>query len=224
MSINQWPAGERPREKLLANGAAALSDAELLALFYRTGVPGKSAVDLARDSLSRFNGLTGLFAATLAEFTSINGLGEAKYSQLQAVREMSKRALGEELRHGMLLGSPQKVRDFLRLQLSALPCEVFFAIFVDSRHRLIAAQELFRGSLTQTSVYPREVVKRALSLNAAAIIFAHNHPSGIAEPSEADNHLTRTLKKALELIDIRTLDHFIVAGNALYSYAEHGKL
>ena len=224
MPIHAWPENERPRERLLRQGAAVLSDAELLALFLRTGVPGKSAVDLARECLVRFTGLTGLFAATQEAFCDINGLGPAKYAQLQAVMEMARRALGETLSERPLFQSPRVVRDYLRLAIGAKPYEVFFALFLDAQHRLIAADELFRGTLAQTSVYPREVVKRALSVNAAAVVFAHNHPSGVAEPSRADDMLTATLKSALELVEIRTLDHFIVAGSAIYSFSEHGKL
>ena len=224
MAINHWPADERPREKLLQRGAGALSDAELVALFLRTGVAGKSAVDVARDCLTRFGDLTGLFAATLSQLSEVRGLGPAKFTQLQAVLEMAKRALGEQLKQGPLLSSPKAVRDYLRLQIGAKPYEVFFALFLDAQNRLIDAQELFRGTLTQTSVYPREVVKHALAFNAAAVVFAHNHPSGVAEPSRADEMLTQTLQSALNLVDIRTLDHFIVAGNAVYSFSEHGKL
>ncbi len=224
MSISDWPENERPREKLLLQGAAALSDAELLALFFRTGVPGKSAVDLARDCLLRFGNLTGLFAATLTQFSEIKGLGPAKYTQLQAVMEMTKRALGEELTQRHALSSPKSVKDYLRLQIGAKPYEVFFVLFLDAQNHLIAAQELFRGTLTQTSVYPREVVKQALSFNAASVVFAHNHPSGVAEPSRADELLTQSLATALNLVDIRTLDHFIVAGNVVYSFSEHGKM
>lgn len=224
MSIKDWPADERPREKLLQNGAQALSDAELLALFLRTGIPGKSAVYLARECLSKFSGLTGLFAASLLEFSEIKGLGPAKYAQLQAVLEMAKRALGEQLRQEPALNSPKAVRDYLILQLGHKTHEVFFALFLDSQNRLLAARELFNGTLTQTSVYPREVVKQALDANAASVIFAHNHPSGVAVPSQADELLTRSLARALDLVDIRTLDHFIVAGKSAYSFAEQGKL
>ena len=224
MPIHAWPENERPRERLLRQGAAALSDAELLALFLRTGIPGKSAVDLARICLARFAGLTGLFAATQDQFCEIDGLGPAKYAQLQAVLELARRALAETLAARPLLQSPGAVRDYLRLAIGAKPHEVFFALFLDAQHRVIAADELFRGTLTQTSVYPREVVKRALAVNAAAVVFAHNHPSGVAEPSRADDMLTAALKTALELVDVRTLDHFIVAGTAVYSFSEHGKL
>jgi DNA repair protein RadC len=224
MSIADWPAGERPREKLLQRGAAALSDAELLAIFLRTGVVGKSAVDLARDVLARFGTLTRLFASEEREFCDMHGMGQAKYVQLQAVLEMSRRALQEEMRSGDALNSPRMVREYLQLLLRARQQEVFVAIFLDAQHRVVAAEELFQGTLTQTSVYPREVVKRALHHNAAAVIFAHNHPSGVAEPSDSDRLLTGALKQSLQLIDVRVLDHFIVAGACCLSFAEKGML
>jgi DNA repair protein RadC len=224
MSITNWPEDERPRERLLKQGAAALSDAELLAIFLRVGVKGKSAVDLARDLVTTFGSLNGLFAASAADLCAVHGMGEAKYVQLQAVLEMSKRALGEEMKSTDALSSPQAVRDYLRLTLSRLPHEVFVAVFLTSQNRVIVVEELFRGSLTQTSVYPREVVKRALAHNAAAVIFAHNHPSGEPTPSQADRALTRALADALALIDIRVLDHFVVAPGASLSFAEQGLL
>jgi DNA repair protein RadC len=224
MSITDWPAGERPREKLLQRGAASLSDAELLAIFLRTGVVGKSAVDLARELLVRFGSLTRLFAAAEKEFCAIHGMGRAKYVQLQAVVEMARRALQEEMQSGDALNSPRAVRDFLQLMLQARQQEVFVAIFLDAQHRVVATEELFHGTLTQTSVYPREIVKRALHHNAAALIFAHNHPSGVAEPSDADRLLTGELKKSLGLVDVRVLDHFIVAGAGCLSFAEKGWL
>lgn len=222
MGINNWPEGERPREKLLQKGADALSDAELLAIFLRTGVAGMSAVDLARELVARFGNLTALFTATEEEFCSIHGLGQAKYVQLQAVLEMARRALHEEMRAGDALNSPQAVRDYLQLLLRGREQEVFMAIFLDAQHRTLAAEELFHGTLTQTSVYPREVVKRALYHNAAAVILAHNHPSGVAEPSQSDRVLTDALKQALALVDVRVLDHFIVAGAGCVSFAERG--
>jgi DNA repair protein RadC len=223
MAITDWPADERPRERLLAQGATALSDAELLAIFLRVGLPGKSAVDLARELIGRFGGLNRLFAATRGEFSAVPGMGPAKYAQLQAVLEMARRALAEELRTGAAFGSPGAVRDYLRLHLAGLPHEVFYALWLDAQHRLLAAEELFRGTLTQTSVFPREVVKRALAHNAAAVILAHNHPSGVAEPSLADELLTRELRQTLALVDVRVLDHFIVAGQAQpLSFAERG--
>lgn len=224
MAITDWPEAERPREKLLARGAAALSDAELLAIFLRTGVTGKSAVDLARELLVRFGGLTALFAAERADFCGSPGMGTAKYAQLQAVLEMARRALQERMRRRDALTSPEAVRDYLRLALAGKDREVFAAVFLDAQNRVLAVEELFRGSLTQTSVYPREVVKRALFHNAAAMIFAHNHPSGVAEPSQADRSLTAALKQALALVEVRVLDHFIVAGGGGLSFAERGLL
>jgi len=222
VSITDWPVGERPREKLLQRGAAALSDAELLAIFLRTGVTGKSAVDLARELLQRFGSLTNLFSATEKDFCAIHGMGQAKYVQLQAVVEMARRALREEMETGDALNSPGAVRDYLQLLLRGRSQEVFMAIFLDAQHRVIAAEELFSGTLTQTSVYPREVVKRALHHNAAAVILAHNHPSGVAEPSQSDQALTDALKQSLSLVDVRVLDHFIVAAGACLSFAERG--
>ncbi|MFA6015165.1 MAG: DNA repair protein RadC [Gallionellaceae bacterium] len=224
MSITDWPADERPREKLLQRGSAALSDAELLAIFLRTGVAGKSAVDLGRDLILRFGSLTKLFAASQQDFCETHGMGQAKYVQLQAVLEMSRRALREEMRDGDALNSPLAVRNYLQLHLRTREQEVFMGIFLDAQHRVIAAEEMFHGTLTQTSVYPREVVKRALSLNCAAVIFAHNHPSGVSEPSQSDRLLTDALKQALQLVDVSVLDHFIVAGAGCLSFAEHGML
>ena len=225
MAITDWPEDERPRERLLAQGAAALSDAELLALVLRVGVKGQSAVDLARTLIGHFGSLNRLFSASLAEFSAIPGMGPAKYAQLQAVLEMSRRALAEAMKQDSLLNTPDTVRDYLRLHLAGLRHEVFFALWLDAQNRLIAAEELFRGTLTQASVYPREVVKKALAHNAAAVVLAHNHPSGVAEPSSADSQLTRELKQALALVDVRVLDHFIVAGTASpLSFAERGLL
>jgi DNA repair protein RadC len=222
MAISDWPESERPREKLLKNGAANLSDAELLAIFLRTGIAGKSAVDLARDLLTAFNGLIGLFSADQAAFCAVPGMGPAKYAQLQAVLEMARRALEEKMKSGDAMSSPQSVRDYLRLTLQGKKHEIFVGIFLDAQNRTIAAEELFKGTLTQTSVYPREVVKRALHHNAAAMIFAHNHPSGLAEPSRADEMLTQSLKQALALVDVNVLDHFIVGGGTAMSFAERG--
>lgn len=222
MAITDWPESERPREKLLKKGAANLSDAELLAIFLRTGMAGKSAVDLARDLLKRFGSLTGLFATDQGAFCLVPGMGPAKYTQLQAVLEMAQRALAEKLQTGDAMNSPKSVRDYLRLTLEGKKHEVFVGIFLDAQNRSIAAEELFNGTLTQTSVYPREVVKRALHHNAAAMIFAHNHPSGVAEPSQADEILTQSLKQALALVDVKVLDHFIVGGGTAMSFAERG--
>lgn len=224
MAITDWPASERPREKLIELGADALSDAELLAIFLRVGVIGKSAVDLARDLLSQFGSLNGIFAASERELSQVHGIGSSKYVQLQAIFEMSRRALNEQLQQRDVFQSPQQVRDYLVLKLGALTREVFMVLFLDAQNRLSAAEELFSGTLTQTSVYPREVVKRAIHHNAASVIFAHNHPSGIAQQSAADEQLTQQLKQALALVDVRVLDHFIVAGNQTLSFAERGLL
>jgi DNA repair protein RadC len=224
MAISDWPEGERPRERLLKLGAAALSDAELLAIFLRVGIPGKSAVDLARELLVRFNGDLGqLAAADPSGLAKLPGMGNAKAAQLAASLELARRALSSTMSEHSALSSPQAVRDWLRLQIGHLPHEVFHALWLDSQHRLIVAEELFRGTLTQTSVYPREVVKHALNHNAAAVILAHNHPSGQSQPSAADIALTRGLKDALALVDVKLLDHFIVtaAGNP-FSLAENG--
>lgn len=225
MAICDWPEGERPREKLLRHGPHVLSDAELLAVFLRVGVRGSSAVDLARTLIQHFHSLTKLCNASVEEFSHIPGMGPAKYAQLQAVMELARRALAEQMSAGDLLASPEAVRNWLRLRIGSLPHEVFFVILLDAGNRLIKAVELFSGTLTQTSVYPREVVKIALQHNAAAVIFAHNHPSGTCEPSSADELLTRTLKQALDLIDVRTLDHFVVTAHATpVSFAERGLL
>jgi DNA repair protein RadC len=222
MRIHQWPQGERPRDRLLAHGAAALSDAELVALLLRTGTAGSSALDVARVLVGRFGGIAGLLAAPAADVAAVRGVGPAKCAELAAVVELARRSLTEEARAGDALASPQAVRDYLRLLLAGRPYEVFVGLYLDSQNRLLAAEELFRGTLAQTSVYPREVVKAALANNAAAMIFAHNHPSGVAEPSRADELLTQALKHALSLVDVRTLDHFVVAGGKLVSLAERG--
>jgi DNA repair protein RadC len=224
MAITDWPAAERPREKLIELGAEALSDAELLAIFLRVGVTGKSAVDLARDLLTKFGSLNGIFAATEHELSQVHGIGSSKYVQLQAIFEMSQRALSEQLQTRDVLNSPQAVRDYLVLKLGSLTKEVFLVLFLDTQNRLLATEEMFSGSLKETSVYPREVVKRALHHNAAAVIFAHNHPTGIAQQSSADELLTKQLKQALDLVDVRVLDHFIVAGNNTLSFAQKGLL
>ena len=224
MPITDWPPDERPREKLLKRGAESLSDAELVAIFLRTGVKGRTAVDIAREAITRFGSLSGLFAASANAASAVSGLGAAKYVQLQAVLEMARRALREKLDRGSALGSPQAVRDYLRLKLQDRPHEVFLGVFLDAQNRVLAVEELSRGTLTQTSVYPREVVKRALHHNAAALIFAHNHPSGIAEPSRSDEALTAALRQALALVDVKVLDHFIVGAGTAMSFAERGLL
>jgi DNA repair protein RadC len=223
MAISDWPIAERPRERLLAKGAAILSDAELLAILLRTGLRGKNAVELARELLEQFDGLTGLFSAG-AELAKVKGLGEAKRAQFAAAIELARRSIEEKLQSGAALTSPGAVRDYLRLALGGKLHEVFVCIWLDAQHRVIKFDEPFRGTLTQTSVYPREIVKAALAANAAAVIFAHNHPSGAAQPSQADELLTRNLKEALALVDVKVLDHFIVAGNHALSFAERGLL
>ncbi len=222
MPITDWPAEERPREKLLQRGPSALTDAELLAIFLRIGTRGKTAVDLARDLLNQFGSLRALLDADLERFSQGHGLGDAKYAQLQAVLEMARRHFAEILRHGDALTSPEATRAYLSAQLRGYSYEVFACLFLDNQHRIIELEELFRGTIDGASVYPREVVKRALFYNAAAVIFAHNHPSGINEPSHADKLITEKLKQALGLIDIRVLDHFIVGDGEPYSFAEHG--
>ena len=223
-SMHEWPVGERPRERLLAHGAAALTDAELLAVVLGTGTSSSSALDVARGLLGRHRGLLGLFGEPLGKLARSEGIGPAKAAKLKAGVEIARRLLREEMTHGDALTSPEAVRDYLRLTLASLPHETFVVLFLDSQHRLLAADELFRGTLAQTSVYPREIVKAALARNAAAVIFAHNHPSGVAEPSRADELLTQALKQALALVDIRTLDHFVVAGHRVVSFAERGLL
>ncbi len=224
MAIRDWPAGERPREKLLERGAEALTDAELLAIFLRTGVAGRSAVDLARDLLDGFGGLAPLLGAERARFCAAAGLGDAKYAQLKAVLEMSRRYLAENLRRGEALSCPADTFAYLRARLASYPYEVFACLFLDNRHRVMAYEELFRGTIDGASVHPREVVRRALGHNAAAVILAHNHPSGVAEPSQSDEHITRRLREALALIDVRVVDHVVVGDGACVSFAERGLL
>ena len=220
MPISDWPEAERPRERLLAQGAAALSDAELLAIVLRTGVRGKSAVELGRELLARFRSLAGILGADLA---GVKGLGPAKRAQFAAALELARRSVRQEIRGDALI-SPGAVRDYLRLAISGREHEVFVCLWLDAQHRVIKSEELFRGTLTQTSVYPREVVKAGLRHNAAAVIFAHNHPSGAAQPSQADELLTRNLKESLALVEIKVLDHFVVAGHQAISFAERGLL
>ena len=224
MPIRDWPRSEQPRERLLRLGAQPLSDTELLALFLRTGVRGKSSIDLARDLLGRFGTVSAILAADRQALSSQRGFGLARFCQLRATLELMRRALREDIGRRDALGSPGAVRDFLRLKLRDLPHEVFVGLYLDAQNRVIGDEELFRGTLTQTSVYPREVVKSALARNAAGMILAHNHPSGVAEPSHADEALTRALRQALALVDVRVLDHFVIAGNAAVSFAERGLL
>ncbi|MFT5504920.1 MAG: DNA repair protein RadC [Gammaproteobacteria bacterium] len=221
MSIKHWPDSERPREKLLQRGAASLSDAELLAIFLRTGLPGLSAVDLSRQLLANFGSLRSLLAASKQDFCQHKGLGDAKFAQLQASLEMAKRHLSESLKRDDCLTSPEQTKLYLKQQLRDQPHEVFACLMLDNRNRVIAFRELFRGTIDGASVYPREVVKQALADNAAAVIFAHNHPSGVAEPSQADIRITERLKNALALVDIRVLDHVIIGDDTL-CFSERG--
>jgi DNA repair protein RadC len=223
MGISEWPPEERPREKLLTRGVGALSDAELVAVLLRSGVRGKSAVDLARDLIDQYKGVTHMLEAG-AELETIKGLGPAKRAQFAAAIELSRRALSEQLKRSTVLTSPGAVRDYLRLALAGRREEAFLCIWLDAQHRAIGFEIPFTGTLTQTSVYPREIVKAALRMNAASVIFAHNHPSGVAQPSQSDELLTRNLKEALSLIEVKVLDHFIVAGNQAISFAERGLL
>ncbi len=222
--LKDLPADARPREKLLARGPAALADAELVALLLRTGVKGHSVLALAQQLLTEFNGLRGLLQAGADDLKRIKGLGPAKRAEVSAVLELARRSLAQELMQRPVFDSPARVKDYLRLQIGSKPHEVFVVLFLDAQNRLIRAEEMFRGTLTQTSVYPREVVKRALDLGAAAVLLAHNHPSGAAEPSKADEYLTQTLTRALALVDVRVLDHLVVSHADVVSFAERGLL
>lgn len=224
MAIKNWPAGERPRERLIKQGSRVLSDAELLAIFLRTGIAGRSAVGLARDLLVQFGSISALLNADFDMFCAVKGLGPAKYAQLQAVLELARRHLGEQLSREQVFTNPQAVRQFVRAHFQGYQREVFLCLFLDTQHRLIVAEELFQGTIDGASVYPREVVKKALLHNAAALIFAHNHPSGVAEPSGDDERITRRLREALGLVDIRVLDHIVVGASEEVSLAERGLL
>ena len=224
MLLKDLPVSTRPREKMLALGPASLVDAELLALLLRTGTRGVSVLQFAQQLLDRFGGIAPLLQAGPPELRRIKGLGPAKRAELAAVLELARRSLRQEFTQGTLFDSPGKVKDYLRMQLAGRGHEVFAVLFLDAQNRFIVLEEMFRGTLTQTSVYPREVVKRALELQAAAVIFAHNHPSGAAEPSRADEFLTHTLKSALALIDVRVLDHLVVGQSDVVSLAERGLL
>lgn len=225
MSLKDLPTDSLPREKLLARGPAALSDAELLAILLRTGLAGRSVLHMAQDLLDSQGGLAGLLTASSDQaLRGIKGLGPAKRAEILAVMELARRATAQQLRQSEVFDSPQAVQRYLQMHLAHLRHEVFAVLFLDSQHRLIALEELFRGTLTQTSVYPREVLLRALHHNAAALILAHNHPSGSVQPSAADQHLTSSLKTALALVDVRVLDHIIVAQGATLSMAEQGLL
>lgn len=224
MPITDWPIAERPREKLLLQGSESLSDAELLAIFLRTGTKGKTAVDLARDLLNHFGGLRALFLADRQKFCNTHGLGIASFAQLQAVLEMARRHLMETLQRDDALTNPDQVRQYLQARLRDARREIFLCLFLDTQHRVIGAEDLFLGTIDSSSVHPREIVQRALALNAAAVIFAHNHPSGIAEPSEADKRITLRLRDSLALVDVRVLDHMIVGDGQTISMAEQGLL
>lgn len=223
MAISDWPPDRRPRERLLTEGAEVLPDADLLAVLLRTGVRGKSAVDLGSELLARFGSITRLLSAG-PQLLEIKGLGEAKSAQFAAAIELARRAMAEQLKERDALTSPGAVRDYLRVALGHRLHEVFVCIWLDAQHKVIGFDDAFEGTLTQTSVYPREIVKRAIRRNAAAVIFAHNHPSGVAQPSQADELLTRNLREALALIEVKVLDHFIIAGNQAISFAERGLL
>ena len=224
MVLKDIPADARPREKLLARGAAALADAELIALLLRTGLKGISVLQLAQQLLDHFGGISGLLHAQASDLKRIKGLGPAKRAEIAAVIEIARRALVRELAEQPVFDAPSKVKSYVQLQIGGRGFEVFAVLFLDAQSRLLKLEEMFRGTLTQTSVYPREVVKRALDLQAAAVILAHNHPSGAAEPSRADEYLTQTLKSALQLIDVRVLDHLVVGHNEVISFAERGLL
>lgn len=222
MAITDWPAAERPREKLLTSGPQTLSDAELLAIFLRTGCVGKSAVDLARDLLNQFNGLRQLLEADKSTFCRAHGLGDAKYAQLQAVLEMSRRHLAQSLEHRELFAGADEVKQYLLARLRHCQREVFGVLFLDSQHRLIKYEELFQGTVNSAHIYPREVIKAVLKHNAAAIILAHNHPSGVAKPSQADRQITQDISQILKTLDVRVLDHMIVGDAEVSSFAEMG--
>ncbi len=224
MAITDWPVEERPREKMLQMGPGSLSDGELLAIFLRVGVPGKTAVDLARELLSEFGDLRQLLDADLAVFSKIHGMGPAKYVQLQAALEVGKRYLEKSINAGDAITSPEKIKQFLKAKMRAYQQEVFSCVYLDNQHRILDYKELFYGTIDGASVYPREVVKQTLAFNAAAVIFAHNHPSGIAEPSQSDKQITERLVKALNLVDVRVLDHMIVGDDEVVSFAERGLL
>ncbi len=224
MLLKDIPAAARPREKLLTLGPQALADAELIALLLRTGLPGTSVLQLAQQLLDAFGGLHGLLQASAADLKRIKGLGPAKRAEISAVMELARRSLAQRLAQRTVLSSPQQVKDYLRLQLAHEDHEVFAVMFLDVQNQLLQFEKMFRGTLSQTSVYPREIVKRALAVQASAVILAHNHPSGVAEPSRADEFLTQTLKQALQLIDVRVIDHLVVGGDQAISFAERGLL
>ena len=222
MTIKNWPEAERPREKLLRLGPQSLSDSELLAIFLRTGVQGRNVLDLSRDLIQQFGGLRGLLSAPEESFCQAPGMGRAKYTQLQATLEIGRRHLRETLDRDNALSCPEDVHRYIQSRLRDHEHEVFACLFLDNRHRVIKFEELFTGTIDGASVYPREVVKRSMTINAAAVIFAHNHPSGIAEPSGADRAITQKLIQALSLVEVRVLDHIIVGDGQMFSFAEQG--
>lgn len=224
MTILEWPSSERPREKLMAQGANALSDAELLAILFGTGTKGKTAIDLARDLLQKYQGLRGLFAASMESFCQLPGMGVSKYTQCQAAMELSRRHLQESLQRDDVITKVEDVEQFLIASLRGFDHEVFACLFLDNRHRIIRFEKLFNGSIDTTSVHPRLLIKRALHHNAAAVILAHNHPSGVAEPSQADRQITQLLAKTLRLVDVRLLDHMIVGDTTITSFVQRGLL
>lgn len=222
MTISEWPKDQRPRERLLASGPESLSDPELIAILLRTGIAGKNAIELGREMLSHFGSLNRLFAASSHELAKLKGLGPAKLAILQTVIELARRAVFEELQAGPLLQSSSTVKNFLQLQLASHDQEIFLVLFLDVQHRLIASEKMFEGTLTRTHVYPREILRRALTHNAAAVIFAHNHPSGLPEPSALDKSMTAELKRVMQSMDIALLDHIIVGAGKTWSFSEHG--
>jgi DNA repair protein RadC len=223
-TLSHLPADARPREKLLARGPAALADAELLALLLRTGLPGLGVLQLAQSLIDRFGGLAGLLHADVQALAGVKGLGPAKRAEVAAVLEIARRVLAQQMTERPLFDTPQRVKDYLALQLRPLGHEVFAVLFLDTRQRLLSFEPMFQGSLTHTPVHPREIVKRALALNAAAVVLAHNHPSGVAEPSRADELVTQSVRAALQLIDVRVLDHLVVGAGSVLSFAERGLL
>ncbi|UCX06254.1 RadC family protein [Shewanella glacialimarina] len=222
MAIKDWPQGEGPREKLLLNGAGQLTDAELLAVILRNGLAGQNALDLSRQLITQFGGLRKLFSAPKQQICKVAGIGPVKYAQLQAAAEISKRIARENLQKGQILTNPDLTRDYLMRQLADRSYEVFALLLLDNQHRVIQFVELFRGTINAASVYPREVVSLVLEKNAAAVIVCHNHPSGIAEPSQADRRITERIKIALETIDVSLLDHMVVGDKEIVSFAERG--
>jgi DNA repair protein RadC len=224
MSMAGWPQGERPREKLFNKGAASLSDAELLAVILQTGTRGRTSLDIARDMLSRYGGLVGLLAADRASLTANPGIGGAKAARFLAMKELSQRHMLEGIKSKDILTSSQATRDYLRAKFRDCQSEIFSCLFLNNQHHVVKLEELFRGTIDGAAVYPREVVKRCLHHNAAAVILAHNHPSGIAEPSQADIAITKKLRIALETIDVRVLDHLVIGNSLVVSFAERGLL